>query len=757
MSISALQEYTRVAKYARYLPEKKRRETWNEQVDRVFNMHGVQFENVMGKLKPYFEQAKSAVKKRIVLGSQRALQFGGQALLDQNPKMFNCSFSHINRVRAFQEAMYLLLCGCGVGFSVQRHHIAQLPDIAPRNGEERTFVIPDTIEGWADAIGVLMSSYFVKTSYEFKEWQGVKVKFDYSLIRPEGAIIKSSGHKAPGHKGLEQSINKIEALFERELNKGFTRLRPIDAYDIMMHSSDAVLSGGVRRSATICLFSPDDADMCSAKTGAWFYENPQRGRSNNSAVLLRDKTSVDQWNAVFESVRQFGEPGFIWTDDLEIGYNPCCEIGLDSIDKKGNHGFAFCNLTEINGRKMTSEEAFYEACTASAILGTMQASYTKMPYMFDGEVGYNVTEEIAKDEALLGCSITGVQDNPNILLNPEILRKGAELIKKVNEEVANIIGINTASRTTTIKPAGTTSLLLGSASGIHPHHAKRYFRRVQANVTETTLQFFEMFNSEAVQQSVWSNNGTDKVISFLCEVPEGARMKNDRPALKLLEDVKNVQQNWVVEGTRHERSKLKNITHNVSNTINVKDNEWDSVREYIYENRQWFAGISLLSMSGDLDYPQAPLQAVHTPTAIAKKYGDGSMMASGLIVDGLRVFNDNLWNACDVVVWKTTPLTDFPEDQQSWIQSTIDGLTPEQNDWVRRVVKFAKNYSEGNIRKTAYMLKEVHSWKVWCDLKRSYQDVPWDQMFEDRQESKNASDDVATACSGGACEISYNL
>jgi len=739
MSIKALQEYTRIAKYARYNPSKRRRETWDEQVERVFEMHENKFESVMDRLKPYFDEAKTAVKRKLVLGSQRALQFGGQAIINQNAKMYNCSYSHINRERVFQECMYLLLCGCGVGSSVQAQHIEKLSNISRRTKGVKTFVIPDSIEGWADAIGVIMNSYFENPVNEFKEYNGYKIEFDYSLIRPEGALIKSSGHKAPGPNGLINSINKIESLIEKLLDTGANRLRSIDAYDIIMHTSDAVLSGGVRRSACITLFSKDDELMLNAKTGNWFYENPQRGRSNNSVMLLRDSTTREEWAHIMKSVKSFGEPGFIWTDDLEIGFNPCVEIGLNCIDSRGNTGFSFCNLTEINGRKCKTELGFYDVCRSSAIIGTLQAAYTEMPYMFDSRIGYNVTEAVIKEEALLGCSITGIQDSPEILLNPQILRNGVDIIKKVNEEVAAIIGINTAARTTAVKPAGTTSLLLGTASGIHPHHSRRYFRRVQANINEETLKFFKLFNKSAVVKSVWSNNGTDDSISFLCEVPEGARVKNDHSALRLLEDVKLVQENWVTYGTRVERSRLKNITHNVSNTCNIIDEkEWDDVEEYIYLNRKWFAGISLLSMSGDLDYPQAPFQAVHTPLEIAKIYGNGSLMASGLIVDGLRVFDNNLWLACDAV-------------NGYGISDAIQN--DAQKDWIRRAKKFAVNYFDNDIKKMAYCLKEVHSWKDWCDLSREYTSVPWDEMFEDVSESKNASDDAATACAGGACEL----
>lgn len=281
----------------------------------------------------------------------------------------------------------------------------------------------------------------------------------------------------------------------------------------------------------------------------------------------------------------------------------------------------------------------------------------------------------------------------------------------------------------------TSALLLGTSSGIHPHHAKRYFRRVQANKVENPLQFFKMFNPSAVEESVWSINKTDDVVTFLCEVPEGSRLKNSHSAIELLEDVKTVQQNWVLPGMRPERSKIKGISHNVSNTINVKDNEWGDVEEYIYQNRNLFAGISILPMSGDMDYAQAPMQSVYTSKGIVKEYGEGSLFASGLIVDGLKVFDNNLWRACDAV-------RDF-----------IKPVDDEQKDWVRRAKKFAQNYFNNDVRKMVYCLKEVHSWKQWQDMKRDYTDVPWDQLIEDNYVSKNALDESATACAGGKCDV----
>jgi ribonucleoside-diphosphate reductase alpha chain len=498
MSVKALQEYTRFSKYARFLPELKRRETWDEQVTRVFEMHKEKLgDEIYEELSEEIGFAEQMVRKKRVLGSQRALQFGGSPILSKNPRLYNCTVSYCDRPRFFQEGMYLLLCGCGIGFSVQKHHIAQLPTISlPNPNKNKTYVIPDSIEGWADSIGVLLSAYFEDDNTPFPEYRGHRVKFDYSKIRPAGAPI-SSGSKAPGPEGLKAALIKIEHLLDKTC-KLSDRLSTINAYDIMMHASDAVLSGGVRRSATICLFSPDDEEMAKAKTGAWFIENPQRGRSNNSVLLVRNETSKQEFLKFIEMNKEFGEPGFVWAESKDAMFNPCVEIGMVpklKITKEVKKRFAeeikiqkakdfvsgweFCNLCEINVKKAKTEEEFLDACRAAAIIGTIQASYTSFPYLG------GISEEIVKLEALLGVSMTGMADNHDIAFDPAIQRRGARLILEVNERISQIIGINKCARGTCVKPAGSTSCILGTASGIHPHHAKRYFRRVQANKLET--------------------------------------------------------------------------------------------------------------------------------------------------------------------------------------------------------------------------------------------------------------------------------
>lgn len=746
MSVKALQDYTYYSKYARYNKKDKRRETWAEAVDRVRDMHLKRYPQISEEINWAFD----ASKQKRALGSQRALQFGGTPIEKKHARIYNCTVSFCDRLRFFQEAFWLLLCGCGVGFSVQKHHVARLPDFSPRMSPSHTglnprkkYVIPDTIEGWSDALGILLANYF--PSKEFPEWEGISVQFDYSAIRPAGSYLSSGVGKAPGFEPLKRSLDTIRVLLDTCLARGQKRLRPIDAYDLVMHASDAVLSGGVRRSATICIFSADDEEMIKAKTGNWFVENPQRGRSNNSALLLKGKTTREQFMSLMESVKQYGEPGFYWSDSTEQLPNPCVEIGMWPVEEEsGESGWQFCNLCEINGKKIKTKEDFAIAAKAAAIIGTLQAGYTDFDYLGP------ITEKIVRREALLGVSITGMMDNPEIIFNPEIQKEMAQLVVRTNEEIAKKIGINAAARCTCVKPAGTTSCVLGSSSGIHPHHGNRYLRRVQANSLEPVFQHFKAVNPVACEQSVWSANNTDEVITFCCEVEKGARTKNDISAIQLLEHVKLTQQNWVTFGKTPSRCVQPWLTHNVSNTINVRETEWGEVAEYIYDNREWFAGISLLPASGDLDYPQAPFVNVWTPREILQEYGDGALFASGLIVDGQHAFSNNLWEGCDVALG-IRQIEPLPEGVTTENATPDNFATILKIDWVRRVKQFADRYCEGNVRKCCYLLKHVSIWKQWVDLKREYKEVDYTTLIEETDETTVME---TIACAGGACDIS---
>ena len=726
MSVAELQNYTFVSKYARWIPEKKRRETWKESVDRVRKMMLEQYPHI----KEDVEWAYDMMHKKRVLGSQRALQFGGKPILSHNARLYNCTSSYIDRLRFFQECMYLLLCGCGTGFSVQKHHIDKLPSLVLKKDGVKKFVIADSIEGWSDSVGVLISSYFQQDEL-FPEYAGKNISFDFSQIRPEGAYLSSSSGKAPGPEPLKKALLNIKKVLDRAVRSSefsVKKLRPIDAYDVVMHSADAVISGGVRRSATLCLFSPDDEEMALAKTGNWFHDNPQRGRSNNSALLLRDKTTPEQFSALMESVKEFGEPGFVWSDSTELIVNPCVEISMWPVDEEtGESGWQSCNLSTVNCAKVKTKEDFLESCKAASIIGTLQAGFTDMPYL--GEA----SEKILRREALLGVSMTGMMEQHDICLDPEIQKEGAKLIKKVNKEIAKKIGINPAARTTCVKPEGSSSCILGTSSGIHPHHAKRYIRRAQANKIEDIYQHFKAVNPRACEESVWSANDSDDVISFCIEVPDGSKLKNQIGAIGLLEYVKSTQKSWVMTGRNESLCTQPFLQHNVSNTINVKPEEWEKVEQFIYRNRRHFCGVSLLPLSGDKDYPQAPFTTVHLPSEMASHYGDGAIFVSGLIEVALNLWEDNLWAACDGLLGVGTKIKGHGK-----------------KEWVERCKRFSKKYMDGDVKRLTYCMKDVYNWKEWVDIKRECVPVEYTNCIE---EQDNTTPEQEIACSGGACEI----
>ena len=536
--------------------------------------------------------------------------------------MFNCAFTYINRIEAFSETLWLLLCGTGTGFSVQTRHINELPAFPARAADDDLPVahhrVEDTIKGWADALDVLLRSYL----------QGTLVEFDYSGIRPKGDPLVTSGGKAPGHVPLRRALENIRRILNGAAGR---RLRPIEAYDILMHAAKAVLSGGIRRSATICLFSADDEEMMCAKTGTWYVDNPQRSASNNSAVINRHTTPRDVFLALFEKQKEFGEPGFYFVEKEDYGANPCVEIGLapfaDLRDEaeiarlrelghegpltlnQRIYGWQMCNLTTINAAACRTAGDFYKACRAAAFIGTLQASYTRMPYLGPA------TQFINERESLLGVSITGILDNPELMLNPEVLEAGAAEVKKENARVASIIGIPPAARTTCVKPEGTASLLLGTSSGIHPHHAKRYFRRVLANRLEPVYQHFRAANPGMTERSI--SNANDDVITFPVQARSAAIVRNDIGALDFLKYVRLVQQHWVCPGRAHEYYN-PGLHHNVSNTCVVHENEWDDVASFIWENRTYFTGIALLAHTGDKTYAQAPYEAVVTEADLVR-------------------------------------------------------------------------------------------------------------------------------------------
>lgn len=1005
--------------YSRYNEETGQYETWNEAVDRVMNTHKRKYSHLLDnpEFNEYLELITRLYKERKILGSQRALQFGGDQLLKHEAKLYNCLSSVANRPSFFNEFFYFLLCGCGVGYSIQKHHVEQLPRIHGRKKVAKTFVIEDSIEGWSDSIAVLLSSFFENGGL-FPEFEGKSVYFDFSKIRPKGAKI-SGGFLAPGPEPLRLALGKIESLLVSRVEFGF--LRPIDVYDICCHIADSVLSGGVRRSATIALFSKDDEEMLAAKIGNWNAENPQRARSNNSVVLKRDETTYEDFQRIMEFIREYGEPGFVFVDNIEHTFNPCfsgdtivavadgrngvsieelakenkpfpvysgrisirgdwtpeiktaiafktgtrktikvtlsdgtsfictpehklaipgghyieakdsldvelqgffthkeknyrlinsfsnghakqhrliwehfngkikkglvvdhiksgspdfidnlqimtkkehdaktgeefkgdknpihsikdsvewrknrsnaaflennprfsgitneeiisnarllkkwgmkisfsnlrkidprtpktfsknrfngsikylrdivnniseyvepvrtkrveketqenqynnpivvsiedhdivdvydlkveensnfyiltsyddnfmnstgilvhncLEIGMYT-EMNGEYGFQGCNLVEQNGDKVDSEETFYEMCRASSALATLQAGYTNFRYV--GEI----TKKIFEREALLGVSLTGWANSPDILLRPEVMRKGAEIVKETNKEVAKLIGINPAARTTCVKPAGNASTLLGSAPATQGEHSPRYFRLTQMNKLTPVAKAMVETNPYMVEESVWSSGKTDYVIYWPIISPKGSIYKRDLNGVKFLEMVKSIQENWVMAGKNPELCVDPTLSHNVSNTTLVNPEDWEEVMKFVFDNKESFTGVSFIGASGDKDYAQAPYTEVKTPNKIVATYGDGAMFASGLIVDSNTGFRD-LWEACYIARFNGQECGEMKDIQ---------------SDWIRRFIKFADTFFDGDQMKAEYCLKDVHLLHKWNKITKN--------------------------------------
>jgi hypothetical protein len=1155
MTTQSLAAYKFAASYGCFIPELNRREIPSESFERVIDMHRTKYKgfDIEAELKTCLE----AMKAGLVLGSQRALQFGGSPILRKEARAFNCSGSYADRPRFFQECLYLLLCGCGTGFSVQLHHVAKLPKlIAVDKHQIKVFTVADSVEGWADALGVLLASYGClgsgmnefaeetapgndsQVSFQhpgcFSDYMGSHVSFDYSRIRNQGSSLSTGAGKAPGPGPLSASLEKIRGVLDAALTRCHgedCRLRPIDVYDIIMHASDAVLAGGVRRSATICLFSVDDHEMMNAKTGNWMQDNPQRARSNNSAMLIRGETSWEAFHDIFMLARrQYGEPGFVWSDSTELMVNPCVETGMypaisrkdlkeilndpasrtqllqdgrrlvdvdfndgsthaaivnqddelsgwafcvggdtllmtedgihaikdvvgkqikiwngtrwcvakpfstgsnrklyrvelsdgsfldctedhvwlvkdrfgkgysevptgkllqfsdhpihvprsgfqeqpgldepcayemgfllgdghteplhgkgrakatlygpkidlpldgkrgprvrkpgygvDSVDIvfdidvgfatrlkrdpnalrdlhawssdsilsfiagwadadgsqagngiriygtesrcrdaqlllsrvgilcsvnlhndaatnfgerteaswyiqitecqkipchrldtskgytprcKGKHqiirsvnflgkGDTYCleepdthccvfnnvltkqcNLCEVNAKACRTDKDWGLACTAAAILGTLQAGYTKFDYLG------NVSECIAKREALLGVSMTGMMDNPTQSFDPQKQRALAQLILDVNAHLAPRLGIRPTARATCVKPAGSTSCLLGTSSGIHAQHAKRYFRRAQANINEAPFQYFKVHNPDAIERSVWEPNGNTAVITFCIEASDEALTRREVNGLKQLEYVKLTQDNWVAAGSVPARAVKPWLHHNVSNTITIRQTQEEAAARYIYDNRESFTGVSILGTSGDLDYPQAPFCEVRTESEILERYGRGAFFASGLIVDGLHAFGNNLWLACDTVMGlgeaavlaNGVPYPGDPDALPDAIREAYEHVHELKKDWIRRARKFAENYfqcpvemtyerkadRDAALKQMTYCLKEVNNLHLWERLTRSWRDVDYSLMVEEHDGTKGTQPEMA--CAGGACTLQH--
>jgi ribonucleoside-diphosphate reductase alpha chain len=566
-----LSDITVYMKYARYLPKKERRETWEELVTRNKNMHIKTYPH----LKEEIENVYQFVYDKKVLPSMRSMQFGGKPIEVAPNRIFNCAYLPIDDWRAFSETMFLLLGGTGVGYSVQRHHVESLPEIQrPNEKRSRRFLIADSIEGWADAVKALAGSYFKG---------GSKIRFDYSDIRAKGERLLTSGGKAPGPQPLRECLVKVEGIFNHK--ESGDKLEPIEVHDIICHIADAVLAGGIRRAALISLFSAEDDEMIAAKTGNWWEKNPQRGRANNSVVLMRHRITKEYFEDLWERVKASGagEPGFYFTNDKDWGTNPCCEIAL--------RPHQFCNLTEINASNLCSQEDYEERAKAATFIGTLQASYTDFHYLRD------VWRRNTERDALIGVSMTGVASGKALKLD---MKQAAKAVKEENKRVAELIGIKRATRMTCVKPAGTTSLTFGTSSGIHAWHNKYYIRRIRVGKNEAIHTYLKMYHPDLVEDEFFRPHDT-AVISVPQMAPYGAITRHET-AIDLLSRIKKVSEEWVAAGHRRGQN-----THNVSATISIKNKEWDNVGEWMWENRSCYNGLSVLPYDGGT-YKQAPFE-----------------------------------------------------------------------------------------------------------------------------------------------------
>ena len=563
-----LSEVTVYMKYSKYLPELKRRETWQELVTRNMEMHIKKYPHLEQEIRENYMY----VFKKQVLPSMRSMQFAGKPIEISPNRIYNCAYAPVDDWRVFSEIMFLLLGGTGVGYSVQKHHVEELPEIRKPNDRSRRWLVADSIEGWADAVKVLVKSYF---------FGGSKIEFDFSDIRPKGARLITSGGKAPGPQPLKECLIKIEGIFESK--EDGSKLKPIEVHDMVCHIADSVLAGGIRRAALISLFSATDDEMISCKSGSWWETNPQRGRANNSASLVRHKITKDYFMELWKRIEASGagEPGIYFTNDKDWGTNPCCEIAL--------RPFQFCNLCEVNVSNVVNQEDYEARIKAATFIGTLQAGYTDFHYLRP------IWQRTTEKDALIGVSMTGIGSGAVLGLD---MKAGAKVVKAENERVAGLLGINKAARTTTVKPAGTTSLTLGTSSGIHAWHNDYYIRRIRVGKNEAIYSYLRDNHPELIEDEYFRPHDT-AVIGIPQKSPEGSILRNESP-IQLLERVKKVHQEWIKPGHRSGSN-----SHNVSATISVREHEWPAVGEWMWAEKENYNGLSVLPYDNG-SYIQAP-------------------------------------------------------------------------------------------------------------------------------------------------------
>lgn len=591
-----LSDITVFMKYAKFIPELGRRENWQELVDRNKKMHLDKYP----QLSQDIEAAYQFVYDKKILPSMRSLQFAGKPININNARLYNCCFLPVDHVDAFSEVMFLLLSGTGVGYSVQQHHVEKLPEIN-KPVKNRRYLVGDSIEGWADAVKVLMTAYM--------KGKAMPV-YDFSDVREKGAPLITSGGKAPGPEPLKDCLHNVQKILDRKQNG--EQLTSLEVHDILCYIADAVLAGGIRRSAMISLFDIDDDDMLTCKFGNWWETAPQRGRANNSAVIVRSKVEeevfMDLWKKIEASGS--GEPGFFFTNDKDWGMNPCAEISL--------RPFQFCNLTTIHAGDVASQEDLNARAKAAALIGTLQASYTNFHYLRD------IWKRTTEREALIGVSMTGIASGTVLNLN---MKEAATMVKEENERVSSLIGTNAAARCTTVKPEGTSSLVLGTSSGIHAWHNKHYIRRIRVGKNESIYNYLVNNHPELVTDEYFKPN-IQAVIEVPQQAPEGAVTRQET-ALDLLKRVSKVWKEWVKPG--HRKGANKN---NVSTTVTIKPGEWDVVGRWMWDNRDNFTALSVLPYS-DHSYIQAPFEDIDETT-----YQEAVQVLHNINLDDVKEVND---------------------------------------------------------------------------------------------------------------------
>lgn len=600
-SLKLLSDIVIYSKYSRYLKDKKRRETWNEIVDRTIKMHCDKYPHLNERINQIFNDYVKTFK---VLPSMRCLQFAGKAVERDNCCMYNCCYIPIKDILSFKEIMYLSLRGCGVGYSVQKHHIDQLPNINISK-EYSLYVIEDSVEGWTNSTYQLICSFFGLCNIP---------SFDYSKIRPSGSPLETTGGTAPGPRPLIRCHCKIHELFGIIIKKKQEKLKSIDCHDIICHMCDAVLSGGIRRSALICGFSSDDEEMLSCKDQNNISENYQRFRANNSAIFLRSETSDEELTNFIHncSTKGTGEPGIYLTNDRECFTNPCSEISLSP--------YQFCNLTEINASNIESDIDFYDRCRVAAFIGTLQASYTYFPFL---RKEWSI---ITRRDNLLGVSMTGICTGLLEKYNID-LEKAANYVNASNKHASSLFRINPSIRTTCIKPCGTTSCVLGTSAGIHPWHSQYYIRNIRLNENEPLCKYLMNYFPSLMVKDQGSQNSY--VFSIPIKAPEGSIFRNES-AIEMLNRVKHFSEKWIRTGHMSGSN-----THNVSCTISVKNEEWPLVIEWMVKNKDYYNGIALFPYNNTI-YPQAPFEDIDE-----NKYNEMVKLVRSIKIEEIEEDQDN--------------------------------------------------------------------------------------------------------------------